>query len=83
MSPAPIREVEDLPTLGDEPLALKLRRYGLALAMAVGVMAALGGLFFLLIALALPFTETPPAEDATDVSPPPAVAEKASVRPTG
>lgn len=59
----------EVPSLGRESWSDRLRRYTLALAMAIGVMGGLFTVFFLILALSLPFTEEEDAAPYDDVAP--------------
>lgn len=60
----------EVPSLGRETWSDRLRRYALALAMAVGIMGGLFAVFFLILALSLPFAgedDTVPYDDVAPV----------------
>ena len=59
----------EVPSLGKESWPDRLRRYGLALLMALGIMGGLFAVFFLILALSLPFTEKESEGSYDDVAP--------------
>lgn len=62
-------EVPGIPSLGKEPLLERLRRYFMALGLAVAVMAGLFAVFFLILALSLPWLGDDEDEVYQDVAP--------------
>jgi|GEM_PF-2592877 len=59
----------EVPSLGKESWSDRLRRYALALVMAVGIMGGLFAVFFLILALSLPFAGGEDAVPYDDVAP--------------
>lgn len=58
-----------VPNLGEETWPDRLRRYVLALGMAVGIMGGLFAVFFLILALSLPYIEGEEDIPYDDVAP--------------
>ena len=70
-----------IPNLGKEPLPQRLRRYALALGISIGVMGALGALFILVLALALPLMDSEAEDEMIDDVAPPVVEGSLNLRP--
>ncbi|MGD8327466.1 MAG: hypothetical protein PVF65_11170 [Sphingomonadales bacterium] len=62
-------ENSGIPSLGKEPLKERLRRYFMALGLAVAVMAGLFAVFFIILALSLPWLGNDEDEAYEDVTP--------------
>lgn len=77
----PVDDNVQIPSLGAEPLAQKLRRYAMALGISIGIMAALGALFILVLALTLPLMEDEGEDEEYEDVAPPVLESAASSRP--